>query len=574
MSSAASANGAAVAATADPAAAFDNLLSKELLQLSANDRNDREEEIHGVRCLAPDETSRLVEDSLHKLAIELDEVIPVSKKLAYLQSQQRPASAAFINSRDFRLRFLRCELFNCRKAAERMVRVCDCLLNLFGRYALERQIKLSDFTNAELKAIRKGRLQLLPFRDRTGRRIVILFPGAQGLKEKISNNQTQVRVLQIKTFLYLSYIVGSDVDAQRRGVVFLVWFDAMLETSTSLDVSGIVSGGVKSHQISMIRGSAFHICSPDTLFYRLQRSILCLNIGRYRTKMRIHLGESMELRYILDGYGISTDTIPISWTGTVKVGYLKQWLRIRHCLEDPSFYKHRCNDSAFCSKTCNNMNTSKPCICKFSPPIECPYLNDILYKKGKSAKKHPGNDHFRSSIQTKYERERFSSSEIVDANHQNRTIASLESNPNNITRSLVTHFSEEVRKGNLRVLMWNEKHSWWSILNDERLIRKKFEKTVISSSKSAYRSPPLLLQEEEATPQQQHPPAEIHNSCDGCMDLEQGHQRCLQGVAFMFGSQGQDGGSKRRRLVVNSISDGNAWDFGGSSYDEIMPSAR
>jgi hypothetical protein len=36
----------------------------------------------------------------------------------------------------------------------------------------------------------------------------------------------------------------------------------------------------------------------------------------------------MELRYILNGYGISTDTIPISWTGTVKASNSNNFARI------------------------------------------------------------------------------------------------------------------------------------------------------------------------------------------------------------------------------------------------------
>lgn len=356
------AKGADVAAAADPAAVED-LLSKELLQLKVKDRNDLQEEIHGVRCLAPEETPRFVEDSLRKLATELDEVIPDSQKRAYLQSQQRPASAAYVNSREFRLLFLRCELFDCQKAAERMARVCDCLLNLFGRYALERPIKLSDFTNAELKVIRKGRFQILPFRDRSGRRISILFPGGETLKEKANNDRTDINVreLQNKIFIYMSYVVGRDVESARRGAVVLVWFDAMLESGTTNDITRMYQGGIKSHKMSMLRCSAIHICSPDTHFYRLQRSILSLGFGSMRSRITMHLGEcfrtsstdfhnftpcsrcsclvfvssfsnfpslsnilidsvgeSTELRYILNGYGISTDTIPISWTGTVK----------------------------------------------------------------------------------------------------------------------------------------------------------------------------------------------------------------------------------------------------------------
>lgn len=285
------ANGAESVDT-DPAAAFDEVLSKELLQLSVEDRNHLQEEIHGVRCMAPEETPRLVEDSLRKLAIEIDENIPDSKKRAYIYSQQRQASREFVNSREFRLRFLRCELFDYKKAAERMMRVCNSLLDLFGRYALERPIRLSDFSNAELKVFRKGRQQILPFRDRSGRRIAVMFPGAESLKEDTVNNHRRqnVRDLQIKAFMYMSWVVGLDVDAQRRGVVFVVWFDRMLQANASLDVKRI-GNNVKAHRMSMIRGSAIHICSPDTPFFRLQRSIIALGAGAFMKRLRTHLGE-------------------------------------------------------------------------------------------------------------------------------------------------------------------------------------------------------------------------------------------------------------------------------------------
>ena len=278
----------------DPAAAFEEILSKDLLKLSFKDRNNIQEEIHGVRCLAPEETPRLLEDSLRKLAIEIDEVIPDSQKQAYLRGLERPVSAAYINGRDFRLRFLRTELFDHKKAARRLVKVCEYLLRLFGTYALERPIQISDFTNAELKVIRKGRVQILPFRDRSGRRIAIIFPGAEFMKEEESDNRNRVRELQMKIFIYMSYVIGSDTESQRSGIVFIVWFETKLGTSASPDVRRIHTG-LRSHQIAMVRASAIHICSPDTPFYRLQRSLLLLGIGSNRSRLRIHLGEYFEI---------------------------------------------------------------------------------------------------------------------------------------------------------------------------------------------------------------------------------------------------------------------------------------
>ena len=133
----------------------DDLLSRELLQLSMKDRNDIHEEIHGVHCLAKEETPEMLKESLRLLAIEVNENIPSNQKRAYLQSQslQKPT---YINDDEFRLRFLRCELFEINKAAKRMVNFIDLILEHFGFYALERPIRMSDFTKIELQAFRKG----------------------------------------------------------------------------------------------------------------------------------------------------------------------------------------------------------------------------------------------------------------------------------------------------------------------------------------------------------------------------------------------------------------------------------
>jgi len=118
----------------------DELLSKELMQLSVNDRNDIQEEIHGVACLAPEETPSLVENSLANLCIELDQlVLPGTQKRAYLQSQQ--LDKTYVNEIDFRLRFLRCELFDIRKTALRICEFLELVLDLFGDYALQRPIQ-------------------------------------------------------------------------------------------------------------------------------------------------------------------------------------------------------------------------------------------------------------------------------------------------------------------------------------------------------------------------------------------------------------------------------------------------
>ena len=147
---------------------IDDLLSKELLQMSIQDRNTIYEEIHGVQTLAPTETPALIQTALAQLATELMLVHP-AHKVAYERSRQHRVT--YINTAEFRLRFLRCELFDAKRAAIRMVHFLDLLLEVFGEYALQRPIQMTDFNRDEMVIFRSGLQQLLPYRDRSGRRI-------------------------------------------------------------------------------------------------------------------------------------------------------------------------------------------------------------------------------------------------------------------------------------------------------------------------------------------------------------------------------------------------------------------
>jgi len=161
---------------ADTASA-DRIFAKALTDLSLNDRTAIEDEIHGVSCMAVEETPRLLEHLLIDFESELHKINP---KPAYDRAQQLllvssiEFSLCYINERKFRLRFLRCELFNVQKAAERFIKYLDFVAEVYGEYALQRPICMSDFSREEMSFLREGRWQVLPYRDRSGRRIFAL----------------------------------------------------------------------------------------------------------------------------------------------------------------------------------------------------------------------------------------------------------------------------------------------------------------------------------------------------------------------------------------------------------------
>ena len=160
-------------------AVIDKYITENIMKLSLEDRSRVSEEINGVYCMAPEETPEMIQHSLQQLEIELGS-IPYKKKVAYQRSQSLAAASAaatstaaaaqkrsstetkkkkvvpFVNSDNFRLRFLRAELFDIKDAAQRMVKYLDFVLELFGPYALERPIELRDFNKQEIKWFQLG----------------------------------------------------------------------------------------------------------------------------------------------------------------------------------------------------------------------------------------------------------------------------------------------------------------------------------------------------------------------------------------------------------------------------------
>jgi hypothetical protein len=84
----------------------------------------------------------------------------------------------------------------------------------------------------------------------------------------------------------MSWAAGYDIHTQRKGLLFLVWFDK------SCQISSIPKKlRAKDHEVATVRASAIHICTPNTPFYRLRQSITTMRIGQNnRKKLKTHLG--------------------------------------------------------------------------------------------------------------------------------------------------------------------------------------------------------------------------------------------------------------------------------------------
>jgi len=434
----------------------DDLLAEEISRLSFQDRNHINEEIHGVRVLAPEETPELLERSLADLGSFLNQMItePPSLKDAYnlsqtldsnrrmepidLQSNENPSTTniLYVNDKSFLLRFLRCELFDAKKAALRIIKYLNLVHEVCGEYALTRPIQLNDFNKEEKKILRSGFMQLLPYRDRAGRPI-LAFVGDIGAKYSWRQ--------KLKVLIYLFYVSG-DIESQRKGLVVLCCPDSQSDFSNfSFDgrTKELLTRLVES---SSIRFCAIHACMPDTFLFRMRRLFI---VGAVSTSVRLRLkffvATGIERQYIFKGYGIPTELIPITDTGNVKTVFLRQWIKLRTLLESGDCTEATdAEDSGYVPW---QSNSSSPLI------VEFPASRDVLYRTGTTTSFHPGNVVFRELIESKLE-EAQTGSEVSISMLADEVV-------NNILQT---------RRG--RFLKWDHR-GYWTVLNDRGVTNAK-----------------------------------------------------------------------------------------------------
>lgn len=438
---------------------IDAVIAKDFTKLSFRDRNAIYEEIHGVANLAPEETPEMITEAMNQLSIELD---GIQYKPAFDKSQQWNQSlpsrvdctqsiysynersiaglthTTYVNTVDFRLRFLRCELFNAKNAAYRLVNYLEMILNLYeDEELLRRPIGLIDLKSKEERdCLKSGYHQLLPFRDRSGRRIVAMVPDM--------DNMICIR-LRSKVFFYLWSVVADNEETQKKGVVLVCWPripESKRDNSKFIPPTSVASWWNKFLSTIPIRLSAIHVCKGNAgPFLKVILNSLTLLSKGTRIRIKIHTGDRTEITYNLLGYGIPVDLLPLTDSGNIKTTNLLQWLKVRKAYEE-----NMRNDY--------NGVSSDPTAIGFIDinNIECPGLNDVIFRSGKNHLCHPGNVAFQGLIESRHEEH--------SKSHQDAKAR--------ITLWIV----EQVELKGGRFLEWNSEGMWSQIL-DRHQIRSK-----------------------------------------------------------------------------------------------------
>jgi hypothetical protein len=401
---------------------FDKMWAKELYETNKADRVAIQYELHGVQSRAIPETPERIKSALEEMEREIANTVCIGCRSSevsvtaagtaarqlvngHLLAVEDLHSCSYVVSPRFRIRFLRAEFFDAKKAALRYLKCLNILLGAFGEASFRRPLQIEDLSNSEKIILESGRVQVMVNRDRMGRRIFLFFYGRS--TEPIWERQ--------KVELYLIFgVLAEDETTQLHGAVAVILNAfkeegggnggeaSAWESREQTVLTRLTRHKLRGRQLyferskaSPIRWSSVHLCIPNERVYLLLKSFFLGFVpSAYRSMVKVHTGSYIECRYELRQYGIPVEELPTTTAAKgvlIKSKSLTRFLKARAAID--SFRRSRVPTEDFC------------------PGTDCPESNCVVFGD-RFTYKYQANVAFREYLQTK-ERCHFHSDEAT-----------------------------------------------------------------------------------------------------------------------------------------------------------------
>jgi hypothetical protein len=283
---------------------LDKYLASTMKDLSVQERNAALEEVNGVVDNEL-ELKNEVPVVLDRKLIELDQHLQKIKgETVYETAEQM--NPHYVQSRKFRLMFLRGKRWEPKEAAAQMLDFFETKLMLFGKEKLCKDITLDDLDEEDRLSIRKGGVQLLQ-RDSGGRMICTNMRGM--VKHSCFLNE-----LRTKYYTFLSMVESEET--QKKGAIALLYVvgDYYKQKNGG---SGLAKLGKLVDSLP-IHWAGFHFCCDDVVQFVLIQALVLTFPKHLAAKFRCHKGTHLECMYGLKSYGIPLTALPIPDTGENK----------------------------------------------------------------------------------------------------------------------------------------------------------------------------------------------------------------------------------------------------------------
>ena len=188
-----------------------------------------------------------------------------------------------------------------------------------------------------------------------------------------------VIVFQLRTFYYSLMSTFQCEDAQKKGIVFIMWFSdvVMLEVHQSIFTQMMRMRELDPGFPRNI--SAVHFLLNQQYLRPLAGGIRWFLREDLRAKMLVHVGGFEEIRFKLQTFGIPTDCLPFGPNATLENHF--EWIQSRRMLEE---------------KSNGHVKTD----------ILVPRRFDVLFGRGQKNNNHTGNlraAHIAEMFREKYE---------------------------------------------------------------------------------------------------------------------------------------------------------------------------
>jgi hypothetical protein len=224
-------------------------------------------------------------------------------------------------TREFKLTFLRAEVFDVDLAVKRYNKYWTQRVEMFGE---ERAFGLLEIATEEEDALMTGVLELLPLCHSTGRAIIVFRPGNY-------NPSRFTREVMGRAFWHVFHgALHNNEEAQKKGVIIL---DDLSGFQMAQFDRKFVKMMMQSIQGSMpIRLSCIHICYPPTFLQLVLPFVMAFMHERVKKRLKFHFARSTDkLIDDLSKYRLFESTLPTSLGGSVSSDTAKWIERRKHC---------------------------------------------------------------------------------------------------------------------------------------------------------------------------------------------------------------------------------------------------
>ncbi|CAJ1946581.1 unnamed protein product [Cylindrotheca closterium] len=322
---------------------YEAMIGEGMKNLSFNEIQKEQEVLHGIT-----DNVDLSESATDELLLTLTGHLNRLKKGSAYETAERKSTAHAAN-RDLQMAFLRANRFHPKESAEKIIKFFNMKQDLFGEESLNRDITAQDLNDDDMKALSEGYFQYSPFRDRSGRKLLLTFPGLR----TTGNVRAELRV----RYYAMANCVETLVDIS-KGVVVVNYM--VKQYQDRWDSAGYIEA-TELFNVVPLNTAGIHTCVCTKMESMIINACVALMPYRTRVKSKVHLGSHVECQYLLATYGITKGALPLRGANhDMDLTYWNTWFqqrKIQEQREHPSRIQfHRNSSSMESSSIASQLN--------------------------------------------------------------------------------------------------------------------------------------------------------------------------------------------------------------------------